>query len=71
MLLRFADGLFSESFLPTIGVDFKIRTFELSKSIIKLQVNVSIIHGRYGTQQAKSVIRTSLPITIRELMVSL
>ena len=38
MLLRFSDGVFSESFLPTIGVDFKIRTFELGKSVIKLQV---------------------------------
>ena len=28
LLLRFADGIFQESFLPTIGVDFKIRTFE-------------------------------------------
>jgi Ras-related protein Rab-1A len=36
MLLRFSDGVFSDSFLPTIGVDFKIRTFELGKSVIKL-----------------------------------
>lgn len=26
LLLRFADDVFNESFLPTIGVDFKIRT---------------------------------------------
>lgn len=36
LLLRFSDGLFTESFLPTIGVDFKIRTIELDKKIIKL-----------------------------------
>ena len=26
LLLRFADDVFNDSFLPTIGVDFKIRT---------------------------------------------
>lgn len=40
MLLRFSDGVFSESFLPTIGVDFKIRTIEIAKSMIKLQVMI-------------------------------
>ena len=28
LLLRFADNIFHESFLPTIGVDFKIRTID-------------------------------------------
>ena len=28
LLLRFADDVFSESFLPTIGVDFKLRTID-------------------------------------------
>jgi Ras-related protein Rab-1A len=36
LLLRFSDGLFTDSFLPTIGVDFKIRTVELDNKIIKL-----------------------------------
>jgi len=26
ILLRFTDGVFHETFLPTIGVDFKIKT---------------------------------------------
>jgi GTPase SAR1 family protein len=26
ILLRFADNVYHETFLPTIGVDFKIRT---------------------------------------------
>ena len=30
LLLRFSENIFNESFLPTIGVDFKIRTFDLS-----------------------------------------
>lgn len=45
LLLRFSDNIFSErykiiyfSFLPTIGVDFKIRTFETGGNTIKLQI---------------------------------
>ncbi len=38
LLLRFSDNIFSESFLPTIGVDFKIRTFDLSGKAVKLQI---------------------------------
>ena len=39
LLLRFADNVFTESFLPTIGVDFKIRTFDLSDGkTVKLQI---------------------------------
>lgn len=36
LLVRFADNIFNESFLPTIGVDFKIRTFELEGKTVKL-----------------------------------
>jgi Ras-related protein Rab-1A len=36
--LRFSDNVFHEAFLPTIGVDFKIRTIEHTGSIIKLQM---------------------------------
>ena len=38
LLVRFADNIFNESFLPTIGVDFKIRTFELNGKTVKLQI---------------------------------
>ena len=38
LLLRFAEDIFSENFLPTIGVDFKIRTIEAAGSIVKLQM---------------------------------
>jgi GTPase SAR1 family protein len=36
LLLRFSDGIFNPSFLPTIGVDFKIRTFDLKGKAVKL-----------------------------------
>uniref|UniRef100_A0A6B2LLW5 Uncharacterized protein n=1 Tax=Arcella intermedia TaxID=1963864 RepID=A0A6B2LLW5_9EUKA len=38
MLVRFTDNTFTESFISTIGVDFKIRTIEVDGSIVKLQV---------------------------------
>ena len=38
VLIRFADNGFQENFLPTIGVDFKIRTIDSQNSVIKLQI---------------------------------
>ncbi|XVF00493.1 hypothetical protein REPUB_Repub04eG0005700 [Reevesia pubescens] len=38
LLLRFADGSFTTSFITTIGIDFKIRTIELEGKRIKLQI---------------------------------
>ncbi len=39
LLLRFADEIFHETFFPTIGVDFKIRTIEQAGgSLVKLQM---------------------------------
>jgi Ras-related protein Rab-1A len=36
LLLRYADDKFSEKYLPTIGVDFKIRTMDFGCERIKL-----------------------------------
>ena len=38
--LRFADDTYTESYISSIGVDFKIRTIELDGKTIKLQVSV-------------------------------
>ncbi|CAD2222071.1 hypothetical protein AGDE_03322 [Angomonas deanei] len=38
LLLRFADDSYTESYISTIGVDFKIRTLNLDGKVIKLQI---------------------------------
>eukprot|EP01106_Pelomyxa_sp_JSP_P013041 TRINITY_DN3762_c0_g1_i1.p1 TRINITY_DN3762_c0_g1~~TRINITY_DN3762_c0_g1_i1.p1 ORF type:complete len:212 (+),score=65.86 TRINITY_DN3762_c0_g1_i1:1020-1655(+) len=38
LLLRFADDMYTESYISTIGVDFKIRTIELEGKTVKLQI---------------------------------
>lgn len=38
LLLRFADNTFSNSYITTIGVDFKIRTVDIDGKRVKLQI---------------------------------
>ncbi|CAN1345492.1 GTP-binding protein YPTM1 [Linum perenne] len=40
LLLRFADDSYVDSYISTIGVDFKIRTVELDGKTVKLQIIV-------------------------------
>ena len=37
LLLRFSDDAFSESYLTTIGVDFRFRTIDVDGKRVKLQ----------------------------------
>lgn len=38
ILLRFADGIYTDSYISTIGVDFKIRTITDNDKVCKLQI---------------------------------
>eukprot|EP01088_Endostelium_zonatum_P020188 TRINITY_DN72_c0_g1_i1.p1 TRINITY_DN72_c0_g1~~TRINITY_DN72_c0_g1_i1.p1 ORF type:complete len:213 (+),score=49.66 TRINITY_DN72_c0_g1_i1:74-712(+) len=38
LLLRFADDSYTESYISTIGVDFKIRTVKVEDKTVKLQI---------------------------------
>lgn len=38
LLLRFADNSYTESYISTIGVDFKIRTVDIDGKTVKLQI---------------------------------
>eukprot|EP01090_Pellita_catalonica_P018565 TRINITY_DN6042_c0_g1_i1.p1 TRINITY_DN6042_c0_g1~~TRINITY_DN6042_c0_g1_i1.p1 ORF type:complete len:213 (-),score=45.84 TRINITY_DN6042_c0_g1_i1:141-779(-) len=38
LLLRFADDSYTESYISTIGVDFKIRTVKVEEKTVKLQI---------------------------------
>jgi len=38
LLLRFSDDSFTQSFITTIGIDFKIKTIDLDGKRIKLQI---------------------------------
>ena len=38
IMVRFTDDAFNESFISTIGIDFKVRTIEVNGVTIKLQI---------------------------------
>ena len=38
LLLRFADDAFTESYVSTIGVDFRFRTVKIDAKVVKLQI---------------------------------
>lgn len=40
------DDTYTESYISTIGVDFKIRTIELDGKTIKLQIVSNLLHIR-------------------------
>jgi Ras-related protein Rab-1A len=53
LVLRFADDLFVDSYISTIGVDFKIRTLDVAGRRAKLQIWDTAGHERFRciTQQ--------------------
>ena len=36
LLLRYADNVFNDTYMSTIGIDFRIKSFTMNKKIIKL-----------------------------------
>ena len=56
LLLRFADDTYTESYISTIGVDFKIRTIELEGKTVKLQI-VCVATQGCGNAQVQVVQR--------------
>lgn len=38
LLLRFADDSFTDSYISTIGVDFRFRTVKVGDAYVKLQI---------------------------------
>ena len=38
LLLRFVDQVWNEAFVPTIGVDFKVKTLNINEKKVKMQI---------------------------------
>ena len=38
LLVRFVDDIWEENFVPTIGVDFKLKTLDVNGKKVKLQI---------------------------------
>jgi len=49
LLLRFADHTYTESYISTIGVDFKMKTINLNDKKVKLQIWDTAGQERYRT----------------------
>eukprot|EP00795_Rhopilema_esculentum_P005957 gene5957-11310_t len=49
LLIRFADDVFCDSYISTIGVDFKIKTVLLDDKVVKLQIWDSAGQERFKT----------------------
>ncbi|KAN0035372.1 hypothetical protein ACTA71_004638 [Dictyostelium dimigraforme] len=57
LLLRFADDTFTDHYISTIGVDFKIKTIYIEGITIKLQVWDSVGQERFRTRNNSSYYR--------------
>ena len=43
LMLSYTEGVFSSSYISTIGIDFKVRTLDIDGSTVKVQVYNKIL----------------------------
>ncbi len=59
LLLRYADDVFTESYLATIGVDFKFKVKTIQNKVVKMQ-----IWDTAGQQRFRTIVNTYYKSTI-------
>ena len=47
LILRYVDGIWDDSFVSTIGVDFKLKTIEVEGKLVKMQIWDTAGQGRF------------------------
>ena len=55
LLLRFADDTFSESYITTIGVDFRFRTLQVDGHAVKLQIVGAMQWDTAGQERFRTI----------------
>ena len=55
LLIRFADDAFSESYITTIGVDFRFRTLTVDDTSVKLQIVMPTQWDTAGQERFKTI----------------
>ena len=55
LLVRFADDSFSDSYLTTIGVDFRFRTLPIEDNSVKLQIVSSTQWDTAGQERFRTI----------------
>ena len=70
LLIRFCDDFFSEKFISTIGVDFKIKTIVLDDKLVKLQVFDRTLQqcARNSYSASKHFISRTVYITVKYIV---
>ena len=69
LFLRFVDKIWNDAFVPTIGVDFKIKTLNIDNKNVKLQIWDTAGQERFRTiissspQPSSSTRLSSIPIS--------
>ena len=49
LIVRFSDDQFTDTHMPTIGVDFKLKTLEVDSKVCKLQIWDTAGQDRFKT----------------------